>query len=288
MNGHTSSTSSNQSPPGFFAQQTNKLNHSHLHHSHNPNHFNAHHHQQMNAHLPTHGYNSNPSSFMATSPTSSDGNSPTAMGLNTNSFINNNQKNAFGSNLNSTDMNANAKKAHHVNSNSRSTPTTPTNNNNNSSYNYLDTNNNSVDFNKHLNNSIGGVINNLINSSLSHQPHGHHGYHHSNHHQHHLNPSAGFLLNNSSNPLVSAAAAGANFLLAANALRSTSGNPTLHTLNHMQQSSASNNHGVDDSKCHVCGDKSTGSHFGGIGGFAKPVQSARPDGRFSNLAYNQE
>ncbi|CAF0876358.1 unnamed protein product [Brachionus calyciflorus] len=110
----------------------------------------------------------------------------------------------------------------------------------------LDMNNNSMFNNKtlnqfshnQLNNSIGGVINNFINSTLSTQT--------SNSTQAATAAAAAtaYLLNNPS------AAAGANLILA--------------NLNQQQQQQQQKQQYVDESKCHVCGDKSTGSHFGGI------------------------
>nr|ASL70499.1 nuclear receptor [Brachionus rotundiformis] len=82
-----------------------------------------------------------------------------------------------------------------------------------------------------LSNSLGGVINNFINTSLNNQgPH----------------------------TASSAAAAAATAYLLNN---SASANLILANLNHQQQQQQQY---VDESKCHVCGDKSTGSHFGGI------------------------
>lgn len=124
----------------------------------------------------------------------------------------------------------------------------------------LDNNNNPL-FNKSLNNftqsqisnSIGGVINNLINSTLA-----------NNQSQSGSNAATAaassaaaaaataYLLNNS-NGL--SAAAGANLILAN--FNQQQQQQQAHQQQQQQQF-------VDESKCHVCGDKSTGSHFGGI------------------------
>ena len=77
------------------------------------------------------------------------------------------------------------------------------------------------------NNQLNGVINNLINTAISS-------------HSHNMawanNPTA-------------ALAASANILLA-----NLNNNAGIN----------GNQYAIDESKCHVCGDKSTGSHFGGI------------------------
>ncbi len=115
-----------------------------------------------------------------------------------------------------------------------------------SSPNYLDTNNNSILFNKtmsnlassssQINKSIGGVINNLINSTIVHQQQN----------------GNNFLMNNSNS---NATTNGSNLMLN-NALNNFS--------NVTNGTGGSVNSYADESKCHVCGDKSTGSHFGGI------------------------
>jgi vitamin D3 receptor len=93
--------------------------------------------------------------------------------------------------------------------------------------NFIDMNNNL--FNKNIDNnqfynSIGGVINTLINTRLAQQQQQN------------------------------------NFMMS---------NPAMHQQQHQpQQINNNNSHNInysaDESKCHVCGDKSTGSHFGGI------------------------
>jgi len=96
--------------------------------------------------------------------------------------------------------------------------------------NFIDMNNNL--FNKNIDNnqfynSIGGVINTLINTRLAQQQQQN------------------------------------NFMMS---------NPAMHQQQHQPQQINNNNnnnshninYSADESKCHVCGDKSTGSHFGGI------------------------
>ncbi|RNA42264.1 thyroid hormone receptor beta isoform X3 [Brachionus plicatilis] len=99
--------------------------------------------------------------------------------------------------------------------------------------------NNSNNTSHQLSSSLGGVINNFISSSLHSQG------------SHAASTAAAaaataYLLNNS---------AGANLILA---------NLSQHQQQHQQHHQQQQQQYVDESKCHVCGDKSTGSHFGGI------------------------
>ena len=106
-------------------------------------------------------------------------------------------------------------------------------NNNNQDPNYLaslDPNNNQ--FNKGFSSNMGGVINNLISTAISQQQQ--------------QQQNSPYLMNNT------IAAASANLILS--------------NYNNAMASNANvtNPYVLDESKCHVCGDKSTGSHFGGI------------------------
>ena len=103
--------------------------------------------------------------------------------------------------------------------------------------NYMDMNSNM--FGKSLNSTqlmsnLGGVINTLINSRLAQHAH-----------QQQACPPYGSSLNANQNV--------------------TNSKPSHHTnLFAHQKSTGKDSELVDESKCHVCGDKSTGSHFGGI------------------------
>jgi hypothetical protein len=98
-----------------------------------------------------------------------------------------------------------------------------------------DTNNNL--FNKGFSGNIGGVINNLINISINNN----------------TNSS-----NESETPKVIASNA---YIFNHPNLIATGANLLLAGLN---DGVSLSQYAIDESKCHVCGDKSTGSHFGGI------------------------
>lgn len=142
-------------------------------------------------------------------------------------------------------------------------------NNNSASQPSTNSNGNGLIFNsktlQHLNNTnLGGVINNLINSSLIH-----------NSAAATSTPAAAavaaastaaataYILNQSAAVQNSHHATAAANLILANLAAAASQSAAV-AANSNQYVSGENQYAVDESKCHVCGDKSTGSHFGGI------------------------
>jgi hypothetical protein len=126
----------------------------------------------------------------------------------------------------------------------------------------FDPNNNLFNKFGQLNSNMGGMITNLINTAMTTA-----GGHIQNHHQNNNFPNMSgadlsmgqpspYLFNNQASTL----AASANILLA-----NLNRQHQLQQQHQQQQQSVMiSPYAADESKCHVCGDKSTGSHFGGI------------------------
>jgi hypothetical protein len=106
----------------------------------------------------------------------------------------------------------------------------------------FDPNNNLFSKFNSLNGNMGGMISNLINSAMT-NPNNHGSIPHGPSNAAVTNP---YIFNNPE-----ALAASANLLLA-------------NLSNGTNKSNLMSPYAADESKCHVCGDKSTGSHFGGI------------------------
>ena len=91
-------------------------------------------------------------------------------------------------------------------------------------------------------NRYNSVINDLLNSSIQHQQHAAANSHHLNSNYNHAN----------------------QYLFSQPNLIQNAFNFKNQLANNNNNNNNSANNQIDESKCHVCGDKSTGSHFGGI------------------------